>query len=413
MMQRIATNLLFILLVSVNFTLKSQSDTSRNTFVKDQYFKKLEMLSSPIPVFYNNAVRIEIMHLLKNQGQKTSEMIGKARYAIKQFGPYFDSLGLPPELAIISVINSDFNASYVEPYTGASGVWPLSYSTAKRYRLVTNSYVDQRRNYWLSAQVVASYLSDLERIYQDWHFTISAFYSGPINLNMAIRKAGNTLEYSLVHEALDQNQRLCLEKFMGLWYILNFHSEHKIMETKYSLPLSDTVCTSVALSLDYIADKLELKKSTVSLLNADLTEGIVPEIANCTCFRLPVDKIQEYREKRQEIEVRSTDLDSTTAPPVPIEGEIIKTPTGVPVNIDVSSEPKLIYYTVKSGDNLGLLSKLFDCSISELKKWNNIKGTMLYSGSKIKIYVPGDKVAEYKKINSMSASQKQALARRK
>src|SRR5690606_3555071 len=123
---------------------------------------------------------------------------------------------------------------------GASGIWPLSYSTAKRYRLVTNSYVDQRRNYWLSAQVVASYLSDLERIYQDWHFTISAFYAGPINLNMAIRKAGNTLEYSLVHEALDQNQRLCLEKFMALWYVLNFHSEHKINESKFNLPLSDT-----------------------------------------------------------------------------------------------------------------------------------------------------------------------------
>jgi len=413
MMQRIATTLLLLLFFGVGQTLKSQSDTSRNTFVKDQYFKKLEQLSSPIPVFYNNAVRIEIMQLLKNQGQKTSEMIGKARYAIKQFGPYFDSLGLPPELAIISVVNSDFNSGYVEPYTGASGVWPLSYSTAKRYRLVTNSFVDQRRNYWLSAQVVASYLSDLERIYQDWHFTISAFYAGPINLNMAIRKAGNTLDYSLVHEALDQNQRTCLEKFMALWYVLNFHVEHKISESKFSLPMSDTICTSVALSLDYVADKLEVKKSIVSQLNPDLIEGIVPEIPNCTCFRIPSDKIDEYREKRGEIEIHSSDLDSTTPPPIPIEGEIIKTPTGVPVNVDVSSDPKLIYYTVKSGDNLGLLSKLFDCSINEIKKWNNMSGTMLYAGSKIKIYVPGDKIAEYKKINTMTAAQKQALARRK
>ncbi|MCO6494515.1 MAG: transglycosylase SLT domain-containing protein [Bacteroidetes bacterium] len=413
-MQKSISFFLFLLLFFAAGALKSQSDTSNNIYSKDAYYIKLAKLDSEIPVFFNNTVRAEILDLLRNQGHKTSELLGKASYAIKNLGPYFDSMGLPPQLALLSVVTSRFNTNYIDPSTGASGIWPLTYSTAKRYRLITNSYVDQRRNMWLSSRAAANYIYDLEQIYQDWHFVISAFSAGPINLNMAIRKAGNTLDYSLVHEALEPNQRQCLEKFFALWYIYNYHNEHKLNVTTFSIPQSDTVCTAVALSLDYVADKLEIKKSIISTLNPDFIEGIVPEIPNCTCFRLPSNQIQTYREMRDSIEVKALSQDSTVHDSIPIiTPGTIKTPTGVPINSDVSSEPKIIYYTIKSGDNLGLLSKLFDCTISEIKKWNHLRGNVIYAGTRIKFYVPGDKIAEYKRINSMSASQKQALARRK
>lgn len=418
-MQKSLSLLLFLVLFFAAGAIQSQTDTSRTTYAKDPYFLKLSKIQSEIPVFYNNGVRLEIMNLLRNQGHKTSELLGKSSFAIKNLGPYFDSLGLPRELALISVVISQFNTNYVEPSTGASGVWPLTYSTAKRYRLITNSYIDQRRNLWLSTSVAAKYLYDLEQIYQDWHFVISAFYVGPINLNMAIRKAGNSLDYPLVHESLESNQRQCLEKFMALWYMYNYHNDHKINENVYAIPQSDTVCTSVALSLDYVSDKLGAKQSVVTLLNPDFIEGIVPEIPNCTCFRLPTALVQNYKTQRDSIEIRvqqqdtmqrdSTQRDSTPT----VAPANMKTPTGVPVNTDVSSDPKLIYYTVKKGDNMGLLSKLFDCSIHEIRKWNNLRGNVLYAGAKIKLYVPGNKISEYKKINTMSASQKQALARRK
>lgn len=404
---------LFGLLLFCGLT-QAQSDSMRLQFQQDPYFKKLDALNGSIPVFYNTAVKAEIQSLLKNVGQKTSELIGKSNFALKHLGPYFDSLGLPPELALLAVVNSQFQTQFVDPSTGASGVWPLTFSTAKRYKLITNSFVDQRRNLFLSAHVTANYLLDLERIYQDWHFAISAFYAGPINLNMAIRKAGNTLVYENVHLAMDEKQRSCLEKFMALQYIIHFASEHKLTEHKFTLPTSDTVCTSIALSLDFIADKLEIKPALVRQLNPDYLEAIVPLIPGCNCFRLPKDKVDVYRDNREVFEVKPTDLDTTLPPPVPLEGEVIKTPTGVPVPATShSSEPKLIYYTVKSGDNLGLLSKLFDCSMNDIKRWNSISGTMLYAGAKLKMYVPGNKVEEYKRINSMSASQKQALARRK
>lgn len=42
-------------------------------------------------------------------------------------------------------------------------------------------------------------------------------------------------------------------------------------------------------------------------------------------------------------------------------------------------------YIVKSGDNLGAIADKNDVSIAELRKWNNIKGTNIRSGQKLKI----------------------------
>lgn len=49
--------------------------------------------------------------------------------------------------------------------------------------------------------------------------------------------------------------------------------------------------------------------------------------------------------------------------------------------------PKPIWttYTVKSGDNLSKISKKYNCSISEIQKWNNLSSTKIYVGQKLKI----------------------------
>ena len=49
--------------------------------------------------------------------------------------------------------------------------------------------------------------------------------------------------------------------------------------------------------------------------------------------------------------------------------------------------PKPIWttYTVKSGDNLSKISKKYNCSITEIQKWNNLSSTKIYVGQKLKI----------------------------
>ena len=42
-------------------------------------------------------------------------------------------------------------------------------------------------------------------------------------------------------------------------------------------------------------------------------------------------------------------------------------------------------YTVRSGDNLGLIAKRNGCSVSDLRSWNNLTSSRIYPGQKLKI----------------------------
>jgi LysM repeat protein len=42
-------------------------------------------------------------------------------------------------------------------------------------------------------------------------------------------------------------------------------------------------------------------------------------------------------------------------------------------------------HTVKPGDSLGLIAKRNKCSVTEIKRWNNLRSTVIYPGQKLKI----------------------------
>ena len=48
-------------------------------------------------------------------------------------------------------------------------------------------------------------------------------------------------------------------------------------------------------------------------------------------------------------------------------------------------KPVWITHVVVSGDNLGKIAKKYNCSVEDLQKWNNLSGTKIYVGQKIKI----------------------------
>ena len=42
-------------------------------------------------------------------------------------------------------------------------------------------------------------------------------------------------------------------------------------------------------------------------------------------------------------------------------------------------------YTVRKGDNLGLIAKRNGCSVSDLRSWNNLSSSRIYPGQKLKV----------------------------
>ena len=54
--------------------------------------------------------------------------------------------------------------------------------------------------------------------------------------------------------------------------------------------------------------------------------------------------------------------------------------------VERSTEQKI--HTVKSGENLSIIAKKYQCTVTNLKEWNNLKSTTLSVGQKLKVYPP-------------------------
>ncbi len=414
---------LFLWLAFVSSTFSNDS-----LYQKDFYFQKLIKTKTEIPVFYNEDVKATINLMLRNYSSKTSIIIGKTQHYYNLYFNDFKKAGIPVQLLLLMAANSESNTLH-SSIDGATGLWNISYITAKKYGLVTNSYVDERKNPEKSTKVAIQYLKDLQNIYQDWLKTIVAFKIGPINLNKAIHKNIETLQYSKIHNNLNLDQQNAIVNYMAIWYIWHYFSEHKIIPTSFKTILSDTVHIEREISFSTLSFHLNINEDILKNLNPELRLNIVPVFYNQVGLKLPKDKKTIFYEKYLEIfppiiiakdtlnfDSLYLNYDSAAVDSIlksRINEKLINKEDSKKTQVNENDEIETIYYTVKKGDGLILLADIFDCTVNDIKNWNKIKKNTITKGQKLKIIVPKKKVAQYKKINNMTLKQKQQLAKKK
>ncbi len=256
-----------------------------------------------------------------------------------------------------------------------------------------------------------------------------AFRCGPINMNMAIHKANNSLDYSIIHNKLQLEFQNAAVNYFAFWYIWNHYAEHRIVPVKYRLPETDTVQVQHEISLTSIAYHLNISEMVLRECNSELRIGIVPTSYNSLGLKLPKDKIADYHSKLLDLFPPTIAYSDTILKDSLNLGDHI--PIKVPLNggvdssdneddqanvknkgVPASKSKVTITYVVKKGDGLLLIADLFDCRTSDIKKWNGMKRDAIFKGQKLKLQVPKAKAAQYKKINSMSPAQKKKLAKK-
>ena len=79
---------------------------------------------------------------------------------------------------------------------------------------------------------------------------------------------------------------------------------------------------------------------------------------------------------------------------------------------DIKGRDK-ITYTVKSGDNLGLIAGWFRVRSADIKYWNNIHKNFLKVGQKLAIYVPEGQGEYFSKFNNKNLAEKQKSLKEK
>jgi len=395
-------------------TFDIQNDTIIPQFSDSIYEARLKKLHSIIPLTYNNIIRKFIELYTVKRRKQVSIMLGLSKYYFPIFENELDKNDLPVELKYMPVIESALNP-LAKSRAGAVGIWQFMYSTAKLYNLKINSYIDERRDPYLSSIAAAQMLKELYSMYGDWLLVIAAYNCGPGNVNKAIRRAKGKKNFWDIYYFLPRETRGYVPAFIAAFYTFEYAQEHKIPITKIELPVAnDTIMVKNYVHFGQISELLGIPIQQLRELNKQYRRDIIPGSSEKPYpLRLPIKYVSKYIAFEDTIHKfkDSTYFAYKYVNKKPVSSKRYKASKSnfySPIT-ENNKNLKKLYYIVKQGDNLGYISKWYNVPIRKIKMWNGLHSNFIKAGQKLTIYVPKKKYSHYKKINSMTFAQKQKL----
>jgi len=386
----------------------AEADTLKQTLPDSVYINRLQSLQSAVSLSYNNTVKNFITMYTVRKPKQVAVMLGLANYYFPMFEEALAKYGLPMELKYLPIIESALNPG-ANSTANAVGLWQFMYSTGKMYKLEISTFVDERRDPLKATDAAVRYLRDLYNIYKDWHLVIAAYNCGPGNVNKAIKRCHDQKDYWKIYYKLPKETRGYVPAYIAANYVMNFYQSHNIFPKSPDFPIiTDTLMINDYLHFNQVSEVIGIPVDQIRSLNPQYRRDIIPASKDRRySLVLPQDQISAY------IENESTIHDHRRAEFFP-NNEIVN-PQNYFANqspSDIKGRDKLLY-TVKKGDNPGLIASWYRVRVSDLKYWNHINKNYLKIGQKLTIYVPEGYGDYYGKINKMSFSEKQKSLKKK
>ena len=373
-------------------------------FDKEVYKARLKRMPTVIEMSYNDVVQKFIDRYSGKLRRSVSIMLGSANFYMPIFEEALEAYNLPLELKYLPVIESGLNPQATS-YVGAGGLWQFMIGTGKRYGLEINSLVDERRDPIKSSYAAANYLSDLYRIFGDWHLAIAAYNCGPDKINKAIHRAGGSKDYWQIYPYLPQETRGYVPAFIAANYIMNYYCDHNICPMVADLPAkTDTVMVDRDIHFSQIAGVLGLDINQLKELNPQYRRNIVNGSSKLSSLRLPSTEVNKFIDKQEAIYAYNADELLNKREEVEVNDDV---PTYVAAHRSNSSRTyaakssrhsskhdrkkgrthreRTQEVSIKSGDTLSEIAERNHTTVAKLKKLNKISGSNIRAGKKLRV----------------------------
>jgi membrane-bound lytic murein transglycosylase D len=283
---------------------------------------------------------------------------------LKRAGRYFPYIeqqlaarGMPDDLKYLAVAESSL-IDYVRSRAGATGTWQFMSLTAKKNGLRHHGKIDDRRNFELSTDAALKHLHDLKDTFGKWNLAMAAYNCGEACVESAISQ-----------QRVQDYYRLNLPRETER-YVFRIAAIKVIMENpgRYGYHIADDRIYR-PIPTDTVAVKLTASIHMTDFAQALGTDCKVIKELNPQFigYHFPMGQ-QELRVpagKGKDVARVLASLSRSSA------GR--RAPAGDAV------------YTVRAGDSLSKISEKTGVSVDSLKSLNELKGSVIRKGQKLRL----------------------------
>lgn len=345
------------------------------TFPKEVYIDRLSRIPSIIEMPYNDVVQQMIDRYAVRLRRSVSYMLGTSNFYMPIFEQALEAYGLPLELKYLPVIESALNPVAVSR-ARATGLWQFMLATGRQYGLKVNTLVDERCDPVKSSYAAAHFLSDLYKIFGDWHLVIAAYNCGPENVNKAIRRSNGVKDYWQIYPYLPKETRGYVPAFIAANYIMTYYCEHNICPLRTQLPVyTDTIMVDRNVHFEQIAAYCGIGVDHIKSLNLSYRKDIVPGLTELSCIRLPQSYIGKFIDNEDSIYNYKKDVLLPKRAVVAVNDKGGSSYSGSGAR----------YIRVRNGQTLGGIARKYGTTVKKLRRLNGLRNNNIRAGKRLRV----------------------------
>lgn len=239
---------------------------------------------APFPLVLNRTVQ-HYVNAYVDQPQGLKQSFRRSRPFMGQMVQVLESQGLPPDLVYLAFAESGFSPS-------GDGPWQLSKATARRFGLVVDKWVDERRDPIKSTRAAAEYLATLhDEADSDWRTTLVAWNNGDATINHYLRLRKDSYEKLMAH--LPRRTRALMNRFMAVALIARHASDYGLEDVTYTEPQHYRVMSCKGgTPLSRIAARTNVSVAALQAANPAILRDRIPREFASYQMRIPDNELQ-------------------------------------------------------------------------------------------------------------------------
>ncbi|MDW8066290.1 MAG: lytic transglycosylase domain-containing protein, partial [Aquificaceae bacterium] len=236
---------------------------------EEEKFIQREAQTFGIPIPNREEIKRFMDYYLSNK-KSFESALQRANYYMPIIKPIVQKHALPEELALLPVIESAFN-NFAVSKSGAAGLWQFIPSTARRYGLRVDQYVDERFDVIKATDAAMRYLKDLYSMFGSWELALASYNCGE---NCVARRTGG-VDFWSTQRFLPEETRNYVPAFFAVLLLARDPEKYGL-----SVRVEGLYVTSKTVEKDTPAEEIiaraGLKESLFRDLNPHIKRNLIP-----------------------------------------------------------------------------------------------------------------------------------------